>query len=628
MCGICGFFQLEKEANGETLKKMNDQIVHRGPDDDGFFHQQGIGLAVRRLSIIDLSTGHQPLCSQSGNSWIAYNGEVYNFQELRRELVERGYTFRSQSDTEVVVNLYEEFGLEFVKKLRGMFAFAIYDQKNIRLIMARDHIGKKPLYYCLKQNHNLVFGSEIKSILQYPGIDRAVDPEALDFFLTLEYIPAPYSILAAVKKLPAGHILVYENGKATLSEYWDVPSCENQRDFAQAREEFLHLLEESVRLRMISDVPLGAFLSGGIDSSAIVAMMAKISTVPIKTFSIGFEEKSYSELPYSRMVADKFNTDHCEKILSADIHDLVLQLAACLDEPLGDFSNFPTYLVARSAREKVTVVLSGDGGDEIFGGYEHYLAQKLARFIDFSPLRPLRTLIGQTMRLVPPSALKKGLVNRSKRFAEGLGNSAVNRHFRWMLFLTAMQKSRLYTPGFQKNSFSLDLPDREPFGSFFKRSRQFSGINQDLYLDLKTYLADDIMVKVDRMTMAASLEARAPLLDYKLVEFAFSLPPEWKVRKNTGKWFFKKSMEGILENEILYRQKEGFSIPIKNWLKVELKELMLETLSKKRIDEMGYFAYPAIEKMIRDHLQNRENHAHRLWALIQFHLWYDHFGRG
>jgi asparagine synthase (glutamine-hydrolysing) len=627
MCGICGFFQFEKEADDGTLKRMNDRIVHRGPDDDGFFYRQGIGLAARRLSIIDLTTGHQPLCSQTGNSWIAYNGEVYNFMELRRELSERGYVFRSQSDTEVVVDLYEEFGLEFVKKLRGMFAFAIYDQKNNRLILARDHIGKKPLYYCLKKNRNLVFGSEIKAILQYPGIDRAVDPEALDFFLTLEYIPAPYSILAAVKKLPAGHILVYENGKATLSEYWDVPAHESPRDFNQAREEFLHLLEESVRLRMISDVPLGAFLSGGIDSSAIVAMMAKNSAVPIKTFSIGFEEKSYSELPYSRMVAEKFKTDHCEKILNADIHELVLHLAARLDEPLGDFSNFPTYLVARSAREKVTVALSGDGGDEIFGGYEHYLAQKLARFIDCSPLRPLRALIGQTMQLLPPSALKKGLINRSKRFAEGLGNSAANRHFRWMLFLTAVQKSRLYTAAFQKNSFFLELPDREPFGSFFKRSRQFSGINQDLYLDLKTYLADDIMVKVDRMTMAASLEARAPLLDYKLVEFAFSLPADWKIRNGTGKWFFKKAMEGILDKKILYRQKQGFSIPIKNWLKTELREMMLETLSEKRIAAMGLFDANYVQTMISEHLQNKENHSHRLWALMQFHLWHDHFGK-
>jgi asparagine synthase (glutamine-hydrolysing) len=435
-------------------------------------------------------------------------------------------------------------------------------------------------------------------------------------------------MLATVKKLPAGHVLIYENGRITLSEYWDVPPAEVRRDFAPAREEFLALLEESVRLRMISDVPLGAFLSGGIDSSAVVAMMARISTVPIKTFSIGFEEKSYSELPYSRLVAEQFKTDHSEKTLRADIHGLVMKLAAVLDEPLGDFSNFPTYLVARNAREKVTVALSGDGGDEIFGGYEHYLAQKLARFVDPPPLRPLRSLIGRTLGLVPPSELKKGLVNRSKRFAEGLGNSAANRHFRWMLFLTAAQKSRLYAPGFQRESFGLDLPEREPFASFFKRSRRFSGINQDLYLDFKTYLADDIMVKVDRMTMAASLEGRAPLLDYKLAEFAFSLPPDWKVRRGTGKWFFKKAMEGILDRRILYRQKQGFSIPIKNWLKDELRELMLDTLSEEKIKALGFFNYPYVQTLVREHLQNRDNHSHRLWALMQFHLWHDHFGRG
>ena len=434
-------------------------------------------------------------------------------------------------------------------------------KKTAALILARDHIGKKPLYYCRKKNGNLIFASEIKSILQYPGIGRDVDHEALDFFLTLEYIPAPYSILAAVKKLPAGHMLVYEDGKAAISEYWDVRPKANTRGFAAARDEFLALLEESVRMRMISDVPLGAFLSGGIDSSAIVATMAGLSSIPIKTFSIGFEEKSYSELPYSRMVASTFQTDHQEKTLNADIHALVMHLAEILDEPLGDFSNFPTYLVSRTAREKVTVALSGDGGDEIFGGYEHYLAQKLARFVDCSPLRPLRALAGQVMRLVPPSELKKGLVNRGKRFGEGFVNAAVNRHFRWMLFLTRRQKSLLYTPAFQEESFLLDLPEREPFRKFFERSRQFPGINQDLYLDLKTYLTDDIMVKVDRMSMAASLETRAPLLDVKLVEFAFSLPAEWKVRGNTGKWFFKKAMAGILDPKILNRQKQGFSIP-------------------------------------------------------------------
>lgn len=616
---------MQDPADSATLKRMNDCIVHRGPDDEGYYFADGVGLAARRLSIIDLNTGHQPLASSSGDSWIAYNGEVYNYPELRSELEGRGRSFRSQSDTEVVVNLYEEYGLDFVNRLRGMFAIAIHDRRNRRLVLARDPIGKKPLYYSLDGRRGLVFASEIKSILQYPGISRDVDPEALDLFLTLEYVPAPHSIFRSIRKLPAGHVLVYEGGRATLREYWDVPAGEGPENFPRAREQFLGLLEESVRMRMISDVPLGAFLSGGIDSSAVVAAMAGISRQPIRTFSIGFEEKSYSELPYSRRVAEKFKTEHHERILSADIRSLVLQLAQCLDEPLGDFSNFPTYLVSRTAREKVTVALSGDGGDEIFGGYEHYAAQKLARFVDAPPLRPMRSLLASALRGVPPSELKKGLVNRLKRFSEGFAHSPADRHFRWMLFLSALQKSRLYAPDFLQESFLLDLHEREPFRTFFARSRRFSGLNQDLYLDLKTYLADDIMVKVDRMSMAASLETRAPLLDYKLVEFAFSLPPDWKLRGRTGKWFFKKAMEGILDPAIIYRQKEGFSIPIKNWLKSDLKDLMLETLSEKKIGAMGYFSFPAVGQMIREHLANRENHAHRLWALMQFHLWHDQY---
>jgi asparagine synthase (glutamine-hydrolysing) len=607
---------------------MNDRIVHRGPDDDGYFLAEGVGLAARRLSIIDLATGHQPLGSQSGNSWIAYNGEVYNFAELRAGLEERGYSFRTRSDTEVVVNLYEEYGLEFAAKLRGMFACAIYDRKLRRLVLARDPLGKKPLYYSLSPGRPLVFGSELKSILEFPGIGRGVDPEALDFFLTLEYVPAPLSIFRSIRKLPAGHILVYEDGRASVREYWDVPPGAPPRDFADARDEFLGILEEAVRMRMISDVPLGAFLSGGIDSSAVVAFMAKASPRPIQTFSIGFEEKSYSELAHSRRVAEKFATDHCERTLQADIRSLVDTLARRLDEPLGDFSNFPTYLVSRTAREKVTVALSGDGGDEVFGGYEHYVAQKLARFVDPPLLRPVRSLLAGAARLLPPTEKKKGTINRLKRFGEGLARPRGERHFRWMLFLSERQKRRLYTPEFLAQSGSAHLGEREPFRTYFDRSRRFEGINRDLYLDLKTYLADDIMVKVDRMSMAASLETRAPLLDRRLVEFAFSLPADWKVRGGEKKWFFKKAMEGILDDETIYRQKEGFSIPIKNWLKSELRELMLETLSRKRIAEMGYFSFPAVERMIGEHLANRENHAHRLWALIQFQLWHEHFAKG
>lgn len=631
MCGICGYYQFEKEADQKTLKTMNDRIIHRGPDDEGFYLEGPVGLAVRRLSIIDLETGHMPLPSDSKTNWITYNGEVYNFPELREQLLDKGYSFRTKTDTEVIVNLYEEYGLDFVKKLRGMFAVGIFDKKKNRLVLARDHVGIKPLYYCLKPNKNLVFGSEIKSILEYPGVNREIDPEALDFFVTLEYIPAPFSIFKHIRKLPAGHMLTYEKGKLHIQKYWDVykpdPLAKDavKPDFNQLKEQFHELLTESVKMRMISDVPLGAFLSGGIDSSSIVAKMAGLSDQKIKTFSIGFEEKSYSELKYSSIVSEQFGTDHYTRNLSPDINQLVLDLAGYWDEPLGDFSNFPTYLVSRIAREKVTVVLSGDGGDEIFGGYEHYIAQKLARFIDFPLFRPFHKLMARTTHLFPPSELKKGFVNRIKRFSEGLDNSHVNRHFRWMLFLSNRQKEKLYSPGFLNGDYLKPLPQRAPFDGFFKHGKQFKGINQDLYLDFKTYMVDNILVKVDRMSMATSLEARVPLLDYKMVDFAFSLPGKYKLDGSTTKWFFKKAMEGILPDEIIYRQKEGFSIPIKNWLKTDLKELMLEYLSEKRVKDAGYFNHGYVKTMMDEHLQNKQNHAHRLWALLLFHLWREKF---
>ncbi len=637
MCGICGYYQNEIEADQHVLKAMNDQIIHRGPDDDGYFTNNHVGLAARRLSIIDLTTGHQPLSSHSRNNWITYNGEVYNFQELRDDLLAKGFTFRTKCDTEVIVNLYEAYGTQFVTKLRGMFALGIYDRINERLILARDHVGKKPLYYCQKPgNKNLIFGSEIKAILKFPGIPRDIDPVALDWFATLEYIPAPYSIFKHIRKLPAGHILVYEKGmnQPQIEKYWDVASAgvpdirQNKTpDFNLLKEEFLALLRESVKLRMISDVPLGAFLSGGIDSSAIVATMAGLSERKIKTFSIGFEEKSYSELAYSNKVAQQFGTDHNTRTLSPNIAELVLFLADFLDEPLGDFSNFPTYLVSKMAREQVTVALSGDGGDEIFGGYEHYIAQKLARFIDFPLCRPFHKFLSNGTHLFTPSELKKGFVNRAKRFSEGLQSSHENRHFRWMIFLSNLQKQHLYSADFFNPEYLKPLNQRRPFGAYFNISQSYTGINQDLYLDFKTYMVDNILVKVDRMSMATSLEARVPLLDYKMVDFAFSLPSSYKLNGSTTKWFFKKAMEGILPDEIIYRRKEGFSIPIKNWLKTDLKDLMMEYLSEKRVKEAGYFNYEYIRQMINEHLTSKQDHAHRLWSMILFNLWWERFAK-
>jgi len=630
MCGICGFIQTVPIADDIILKKMNDQILHRGPDDEGFYYNKRVGLAVKRLSIIDLNTGHMPIPSASKNSWISFNGEIYNFKELKNDLILKGYKFRTTTDTEVIVNLYEEYGVKFVNLLRGMFAFAIYDIKRDQLLIARDHVGIKPLYYSLTSENNLIFGSELKTILEYPNINKDLNKDALDFFFTLEYIPAPHSIFKSINKLQAGHTLLFKDGKIKIAKYWELSDVKNNsrenRSFNELKEEFLYLLKESVKMRMISDVPLGAFLSGGLDSSSIVSVMTALSKEKIKTFSIGFEEKSYSELKYSEIISKKFNTDHFVRNLSPNINELVEFITDFLDEPLGDFSNFPTYLVSKTAKEKVTVALSGDGGDEIFGGYEHYIAQKMAKMIDIPLIRNLHPAFSKITNIFPPSKLKKGFVNRVKRFSEGLSNHYSDRHFRWMQFLSKVQKKALYTESFYNDIFTDNLNTREPFKGYFDNSNKFNGINKDLYLDFKTYMVDNILVKVDRMSMITSLEARVPLLDKKMVEFAFTLPSSYKLKGNTTKWFFKKSMENILPNEIIYRRKEGFSIPIKNWLKTDLKDLMMNYLSRERIKKAGILNPDYVEILIKEHLDNKANHAHILWAFITFHIWLEKFG--
>ncbi|MFQ6084061.1 MAG: asparagine synthase (glutamine-hydrolyzing) [Candidatus Aminicenantia bacterium] len=627
MCGICGIIKPDKNQSIplQIIKSMCQTIIHRGPDDEGIFLEKNIALGARRLSIIDLISGHQPLSNEDKTIWITYNGEIYNFPELKKELEKRGHKFRTKSDTETVVHSYEEWGEEFVNKLRGMFAFAIWDGKNNKLILVRDRIGIKPLYYTLLNDGTLIFGSEIKATLKYPGIVREIDPHALDFFLTLEYIPAPYSIFKDIHKLLPGHLLIYHNGQINLKKYWEVEKYSLQKskmssqNVKQYCDELYHLLKESVKLRLLSDVPLGCFLSGGIDSSSIVGLMSELGVKPIKTFSIGFEEVSYNELKYARLIAQKFQTEHHEFTIKPEVIDLTEKLINHLDEPFGDFSIFPTYLVSKIAREYVTVILSGDGGDEVFGGYEHYLAQKLAQ-TPFS--LPFNRLIPFLLKPFPPQSKKKGLWNKLKRYGQGFEHPERLRHFRWMMFLTLKEKEKLYSPYFVNQLKNLgELLERAPLKEYFEKIKGLDEINSELYLDLKTYLADDILVKVDRMSMATSLETRVPLLDHKLVEFAFSLPGNLKLRGFTSKWIFKKTMERLLPKENIYRSKEGFSIPIKNWLKKELKELMFDFLDEKRIESSGFFNYPFIKKMIDEHLKGKENHSHRLWALLVFEMW-------
>ncbi len=624
MCGICGIIQPEKPVPSSIIKSMCDSIIHRGPDDEGIYVNENVALGARRLSIIDLVTGHQPISNEDGSIWIAYNGEVYNFPELKKILEKKGHKFKSKSDTETIVHSYEEWGENFVNKLRGMFAFAIWDEGKQKLILVRDRIGIKPLYYTLLKDGTIVFGSELKTLLKYQGIDREIDFEALDLFLTLEYIPAPYTIFKNVRKLKAGHILIYQNGKIQIKKYWDIEKeCASQKvkDINEYCEQLYYLLKESVKLRLISDVPLGCFLSGGIDSSTIVGLMSELGVQPIRTFSIGFEERSYNELKYARIIAKKFQTEHHEFIITPKIIDLTEKLINHLDEPFGDFSIFPTYLVSKIARDYVKVILSGDGGDEVFGGYEHYQAQKLAE-IPF--LFPLNQILKYALSPFPPQEKKKGFWNKLKRYSEGFYHAKTDRHFRWMMFLNSNYKEKLYSPVFLNDlKNSKTILERYPFSEYFKTAQYMDDINKELYLDLKTYLSDDILVKVDRMSMAVSLETRVPLLDHKLVEFAFQIPGNYKLKGLTTKWIFKKTMERLLPRENIYRSKEGFSIPIKNWLRNELKDFLFDYLNEKKLSE--FFNFSFIKKMIDEHLSGKENHSHRLWALLVFEVWRENY---
>ncbi|MFQ6038008.1 MAG: asparagine synthase (glutamine-hydrolyzing) [Candidatus Aminicenantales bacterium] len=631
MCGICGLAFPDSRASdaSSSVAAMCETLVHRGPDDHGVHAEPKAALGTRRLSIIDLEKGHQPLSNENGTIWVAHNGEVYNFPQLREELASRGHRFRTRTDTETLVHAYEEWGEAFVHRLRGMFAFALWDAGKERLILVRDRIGIKPLYYTLLKDRTLVFGSEMKALLAYPRVPRVLDPRALDLYLTLEYIPAPHSIFKNIFKLPAASLLEYHRGAVKVKTYWEVPHSEpelkegkNHR-LEDVKEELYERIKEAIRLRLISDVPLGAFLSGGIDSSCIVGMMRELGVSPLRTFSVGFEDSSYDELTHARRIAEKFQTEHQEFILHPKALDLTDRIIRHIDEPFGDFSVFPTYLVSKMARNHVKVILSGDGGDEVFGGYEHYQAQKLARF-------PV-TLLGQRVLspvvcALPPSPKKKGLWNKIQRFCQGLDYPAENRHLRWMMFLSARDKGALYTEDFQK---MLDggavLPDVPPFRDVFEEAEAFDTVNRELCIDLRTYLADDILVKVDRMSMAVSLETRVPLLDHGLVEFVYSLPGTWKLKGLKTKWIFKKTMERLLPKENIYRSKEGFSIPIKHWLRTDLKDLMLETLSPKRIREDGIFRYEAVQRMIRAHLEARKNFSHQLWALLVYEIWKDRY---
>ena len=621
MCGIAGIIARERErATVEEVRQMTDSIVHRGPDEEGIWADGNVGLGMRRLSIIDLSGGSQPIYNEDGAIVVVFNGEIYNFRELRKDLETRGHKFYTHSDTEVVVHLYEEMGADCVTRLRGMFALALYDRKRKSLLLARDRLGKKPLYYALF-NGRLYFGSEIKALLAVAPQLAEVDPEGLLQFFYFGYVPDPHSAFKHIHKLPPGHLAEYGNGKIKLRQYWDVPQygAHDPGSDEACLEEMERRLEEAVRIRLISDVPLGAMLSGGVDSSLVVAMMARCSSVPVKTFSIGFGKADFNEAEYARLVAERFGTDHHELTVDPDIVETLNRLTGVMEEPFGDSSMIPTYLVSRLARENVTVALSGDGGDELFAGYDRYLVNLGRSQFGWIPSWMGKAYRKHVYRRVPWNVY-------GRRFSWNMTLSSRDRYLDGLAFLPALDREReLFSDEFLEMAECLTPPFRS-FQQYYDGAPAEDSLSRLLYLDTKTYLPGDILTKVDRLSMAASLEARCPILDHEFVEWVAGLPLKYKFRDGTRKYIFKKLAERVgIPSALSHRRKAGFSMPLAHWMRHELKDSLLGILIEPRTLQRGYFKPAAIRALLDEHLRGRRNHPGALWLLLVFELWHRNF---
>jgi len=621
MCGIAGFVDqgdFSKEERTAILTRMCRAIVHRGPDDEGLQVDGPVALGMRRLSIIDLSGGHQPMSGEDGKVSIVFNGEIYNYRELQRELESRGHVFKTNSDTESIVHGYEEFSASCVNHLRGMFCFAIWDEKARTLFLARDRVGKKPLYYTQTRHGSFVFGSELKSILEHPDVEREIDLEALDAYLTLGYVPDPLSIFRHIRKLPPGHTLTYSQGRVTLEEYWDfnfVP--DTSRTEESYAEELRPLLEDAVRARLVADVPLGAFLSGGIDSSTVVALMAKAMGQPVKTFSIGFREDSYNELKYARLTAEKYGTDHHEFFVTPEICDVADELAWHLDEPFADSSAIPTFIVSKLARQHVTVALSGDGGDELFGGYTRYLVER-----DRKVFAQLPKVFRQNVMYPLSFRLPHGA--RGRNLLHNLALDPIERYLDSVSVFTSMNRRLLYSEEFKRKLEGIPSVASR-FLQYAAKVRTGEDLDVLLYTDSKTYLPGDILTKVDRMSMAASLETRAPLLDQKLIDFVTQIPAAMKIVGSETKHILKRAVKDLIPEEIMTRGKQGFGIPIQKWINQELRGRIRDTLHDPITRQRGYFDSSYIEVLLREHDRGRRDHSTSLWALFMLELWHRRF---
>jgi asparagine synthase (glutamine-hydrolysing) len=622
MCGIAGTIGPEwlmaQHQRRDVIHQMCNVISHRGPDDDGIYLKGGVALGMRRLSIIDVKGGQQPISNEDGTVWIVFNGEIYNYRELRRFLQMCGHRFRTNTDTEVVVHLYEELGERCVEKLRGMFGFAIWDARQEKLLIARDRLGKKPMHF-LHAGDTLIFGSEIKSILQHPLVRREVNYEAISDYLSFGYVPDPKTAFRGIEKLPPGHTLTFQYGQVEQKRYWDfnyAPSDEPARSERDYAAELRDKIEEAVRIRLIGEVPLGAFLSGGIDSSTVVGMMTKLTPEPVKTFSIGFTEASHDELEYARVTAQRFHTDHHEFVVAPDVCRLVDEVVWHHDEPFADVSSLPTYIVSQMAREFVKVVLSGDGGDEIFAGYDRYaLHQRRARF-ERLPAIARKNLMLPLSRALPQ-------ITPGKNFLRNIALDPAARYVDTMTMFNQQQKNALLG-----DRAPLWLESYDATASFirlFNAPASTDTIDRLMYLDSKTYLPGDIMAKVDRMSMAHSIETRAPFLDHELIEFVQRIPAALKLKGDETKYILKQAVTGLVPEVIIRRQKKGFGVPLRAWFKRELKEMLHDTLTDQRTRERGLLNQRAIRHLINEHQIGRRDHARELWSLLTLELWHRAF---
>ncbi|MEJ7623921.1 MAG: asparagine synthase (glutamine-hydrolyzing) [Pyrinomonadaceae bacterium] len=620
MCGIAGFISETTDRVDERLARLDAMcrvITHRGPDEQGTAVEGRAALGMRRLSIIDLATGQQPIYNADRSKLIVFNGEIYNYRELKSDLESRGYKFRTNSDTETIIHAYDEYGPACLERLSGMFAFAIWDIRDQSLFLARDRVGKKPLYYTLTSNGELVFGSEMKVLLEHGGVNRAVDLGALDAYLTFGYVPEELCIFDGVHKLEPGHYLTFRGGQFSTRRYWDfdysAPELTESED--EIGSTLLQRLREAVGRRLISEVPLGAFLSGGVDSSAVVGLMSQILSTPVKTFSIGFNEDSFDELKYARIAAKQFGTDHHEFVLTPDCVEAIDDLVWHFDEPFADSSALPTYMVAKLAREHVTVALSGDGGDELFGGYTRYVTDRQRSGLGRLPRGLRQNLLRPLSEAMPHGA-------RGKNYLFNISLDAAGRYIDSISHFNGPRKRKLYSSEIKARMNGAFEQGENIYRQITAATNSDDAVERLLYLDSKTYLPGDILTKVDRMSMASSLETRSPLLDHELIEYVTRIPSAMKIKGGVTKYIFKKAIEGFVPREILHREKQGFGVPIGDWINLQLKDRITGDLSSRRFIDRGYFDPKYIAVLLDEHSRRRRDHSHSLWILWMLELWH------